>query len=465
MERLCPATGARKIKIAETRSWFEERSGPGLLMGNPPGDKPVARGCPFDCGLCRAHLAELRLPIFSVTNQCQLACPVCFTHNRPDLVYHKSMSELGEILDAVESRSRSLDLVNLTGGEPFLHPGIMGILEECARRSFGNVSVNTNGLKIAADRALAEKVKEAGAEVVLSLDTLDPSTSLVIHGADIVKEKIRALETLESLDIPTILLPVWIPSLNDREIPFLLREYFHRPFVKGVTVQTVAYTGLRGGRFEPRRRATIEEVESALSDAGIGAGDFFRHGSYHPLCYSTAYYLTDRDAKIPLASLADKADLTEATADGYLMRPADKLLAAVRDRIDQIWARGASKDETRLLRKLVASMRPPPGAADQDAGAREWLRLQRKAFLDLGLVKTVTVHAHMDEDNFDLARVSYCGDLVPEEDGSMRPACAYNLLYRERDPRFWAGEVAVKAEEKEEPKEGREPKEGKEGGV
>ena len=53
------------------------------------------------------------------------------------------------------------------------------------------------------------------------------------------------------------------------------------------------------------------------------------------------------------------------------------------------------------------------------------------------LVKTVTIHAHMDEDNFDLARVALCGDLVPDETGAMVPACSYNLLYRRKDPRFW----------------------------
>ena len=31
----------------------------------------------------------------------------------------------------------------------------------------------------------------------------------------------------------------------------------------------------------------------------------------------------------------------------------------------------------------------------------------------------------MDEDNFDLARVSLCGDLLP--DGSLLPMCAHNV--------------------------------------
>jgi uncharacterized radical SAM superfamily Fe-S cluster-containing enzyme len=43
----------------------------------------------------------------------------------------------------------------------------------------------------------------------------------------------------------------------------------------------------------------------------------------------------------------------------------------------------------------------------------------------------------MDEDNFDIARVGLCGDLVPNDQGGMIPACSYNLMYRQKDTRFW----------------------------
>jgi uncharacterized radical SAM superfamily Fe-S cluster-containing enzyme len=49
----------------------------------------------------------------------------------------------------------------------------------------------------------------------------------------------------------------------------------------------------------------------------------------------------------------------------------------------------------------------------------------------------VYLHAHMDEDTFDVARVAVCPDQVPDPDGRLIPACAYNLFYRQKDPRFW----------------------------
>jgi len=52
-------------------------------------------------------------------------------------------------------------------------------------------------------------------------------------------------------------------------------------------------------------------------------------------------------------------------------------------------------------------------------------------------VKTIFIHAHMDEDNFDLSRIVKCSDQVPQTDGRFIPACAYNLFYRMKDKRFW----------------------------
>jgi uncharacterized radical SAM superfamily Fe-S cluster-containing enzyme len=51
-------------------------------------------------------------------------------------------------------------------------------------------------------------------------------------------------------------------------------------------------------------------------------------------------------------------------------------------------------------------------------------------------VKAIYIHSHMDEENFDVARVMKCPVGVPQEDGGNIPTCSYNVLYRERDARF-----------------------------
>jgi uncharacterized radical SAM superfamily Fe-S cluster-containing enzyme len=51
-------------------------------------------------------------------------------------------------------------------------------------------------------------------------------------------------------------------------------------------------------------------------------------------------------------------------------------------------------------------------------------------------VKAIYIHSHMDEENFDVARVMKCPVGVPQEDGGNIPTCSYNVLYREKDARF-----------------------------
>jgi uncharacterized radical SAM superfamily Fe-S cluster-containing enzyme len=61
---------------------------------------------------------------------------------------------------------------------------------------------------------------------------------------------------------------------------------------------------------------------------------------------------------------------------------------------------------------------------------------QRQAVAEDNLL-TVYLHSHMDEDTLDLSRLVACPDQVPDPDGRLIPACAYNLFYRQKDPRFW----------------------------
>jgi uncharacterized radical SAM superfamily Fe-S cluster-containing enzyme len=42
----------------------------------------------------------------------------------------------------------------------------------------------------------------------------------------------------------------------------------------------------------------------------------------------------------------------------------------------------------------------------------------------------------MDEEGFDVERLAACCDANCTPDGATVPVCAYNVLYREKDPNF-----------------------------
>ena len=111
-------------------------------------------------------------------------------------------------------------------------------------------------------------------------------------------------------------------------------------------------------------------------------------------------------------------------------RPREKLETVFRDLIDRLWsdpdtiAESAAVLET--LKRLLNEMFP---------SGRALSILERQRIAER-TVKAIYIHSHMDEENFDVARVMKCPVGVPQQDGGNIPTCSYNVLYRERDQRF-----------------------------
>jgi uncharacterized radical SAM superfamily Fe-S cluster-containing enzyme len=246
-----------------------------------------------------------------------------------------------------------------------------------------------------------------------------------------VEQKLAALEVLEKLDIPTVILIVAIAGVNEAEAGALLKRFLTRPFVKGITIQNMTFTGRYGQNFTPRRHLTLDEVENLLADtAGLNSADFFAHSSYHPLCYSVAYYWVDGDLIMPLAQFVRPESLRAALSSAYLLRDSKELAEDFVNGIYEQWAQGMDEKRGAALRKIVKTLYPH----------HQPLQHEERIALAGKMLKTVYIHAHMDEDNFDIGRIGFCGDLVPDESGRMIPACSYNLFYRQRDERFWVEE-------------------------
>lgn len=428
MQRMCPQKKAEPVKIAADYKWYMERVNTPQQINTSDNQLESKKGCPQDCGLCDWHTSSIKLPVFSITNDCNLDCPICFTYNRQDSKYYKSPEDAQKILENVFKDKKKRQILNITGGEPTLHPQLFEILEKCKEMEVERITMNSNGLKIAANKEFAKKIKEAGVQVVLSLDTFDKEKSIKIHGKDISQQKLKTLETLEEFDIPTTILSVCIKDVNEKEVAEIAQKYIHKSFVKSITIQNMTFTGKRGSEFYPRKHITIDEVEDLLvKQNGFSKSDFFPLASYHPLCYSVAYYIVSNNIIIPMSKLIDRETLSKATEDLYYLEPDNNLTKAFIDGINSLWAEGYDDETIAELKSFLKKIHPNDTRITNE---------ERKAFLEKR-IKSIYIHPHMDADNFDIDRVSRCGDIVPDESGQMIPACSYNLLYRQNDSRFW----------------------------
>jgi uncharacterized radical SAM superfamily Fe-S cluster-containing enzyme len=266
--------------------------------------------------------------------------------------------------------------------------------------------------------------------VILSFDTFQSERAVRIHGKDVVDLKHRALENLQRFGIGTTLLNVMIRGVNEDEIGRVIELARSHSVVRSVTIQTMTFTGKGGGNFKPRQNMPLDGAAKAIESATLGAmreSHFFAHAGAHPLCYSVAYYLKDKGSHRSLTDFLTVEELRQMLGDGYLLQPEDASQDVFRAAIDRLWAAGDDANMLPAIRGLVERMYPKGQSLTRSA---------RQAVAEESLL-AVYIHSHMDEDTLDLARLVACPDQVPDPDGRLIPACAYNLFYRQKDPRFW----------------------------
>ena len=432
LDRLCPTHGKSRALVAESFAWYLEAM-QSANQSQPPSRKIVARtgSCPSSCGPCSFHAQKCHLPVFSITNACDLRCPICFTYNRSDQPYFMSPEEFRQHLDYVIEATGGVDLVNITGGEPTRHPELFALLEIAKRPEIGRVTMNTNGLTIAKDPDFAKRLADLGVYVILSLDTLDPQVSKRVHGRDITGDKLRAMENLAKHDVQTTLLMVLIGGVNEPELGAILDLSLQSDFVRSLTVQTMTYTGQGGGTFGPRQHIPVDGVERRIETASSGrirVQDFIPMPSAHPLCYGVAYLLKDAGGQVhPFTALLGRDAVARHLGDGYLIHPSEALESDLRSSIDRLWAEGGKDHLLRALKGLLTQLYP----VGQPLSVHERQRRAERS------VKTIYVHSHMDEDTYEVGRAMRCPDQVPVHAERLVGACNYNLFYRKQDPRFW----------------------------
>jgi len=433
LQRHCPEHGRHEALIAGDLSWYLEAMSQEVAPCPPPRVHREKRAaCPDACGPCLFHGQRCHLPVIPITNACNLRCPICFGFNRPD-PYFMPVDEFSKRLDFVLEATGGVDLINITGGEPTLHPELLAILRAAQRPGIGRITVNSNGIAIGRQPELARALADLGVYVVLSLDTLRPERSTILHGADIVEAKRRALDTLEEHNIPTTILHVLVPGVNEDEMPAWLELLEKKPFVRSLTIQTMTYTGQGGAHFEPRRHLAVDEVERMIDAASAGriaVADFMPLPTAHPLCYGVSYLFSDERLGLqPMARLLDKREIAAMARGGYLLHPNDASESAMKAAVERLWSEGKEPALLRILKNMLTALYPPGPPLDVYARQRAGEKF----------IKTIFVHAHMDEDTYEIGRAMRCPDQVVADGDNLVGACNFNLMYRMPDPRFGAG--------------------------
>ena len=412
----CDEHGAQKTLIASDAAYYKS-----CKEFIKPGDLPLKHqsrthyGCPYDCGLCPDHEQHSCLALIEVNDACNLTCPVCFAESSTERTTHRSLAEIDAMLETLVASEGQPDLVQISGGEPTIHPQIVEILKLAKSKPIRHVMLNTNGIRIARDPAFVEQLAalKPGFEIYLQFDSLKREALENLRGADLRKIREQAVAALDAAGISTTLVCVIKKGVNDSEIGEIVRYALSHPSVRGITFQPVQDAGRNLGFDKNRDRMLLTDIRREIvAQAGeVFAADDIIPLPCNPDAISIAYGLRDGAKVTPITRLISKSDLLAAAPNTISFERYPEL----KNRLFDLLSLASSGERTKtVLGELLCCL--PQVEVPDDLGYDKVFRIVIVQFLDrynfcISAVKRSCIHF-----------------VTPQ--GKIIPFDTYNLFYR-----------------------------------
>ena len=269
MLKRCKEHGNSKVLIADDIDYYKN-----IRNYNKPSETPYTfntktdYGCPYDCGLCPDHEQHSCLTVVEVTDRCNLTCPTCYAGSSPTYGRHRTLDEIKTMLDTIVANEKEPDVVQISGGEPTIHPQFFEILDYAKSLPIRHLMLNTNGIKIAKEEGLAERLKTYAPdfEIYLQFDSFENSVLRELRGADLNSIREQAIANLNTVNLSTTLVVTLQKGLNDHEIGKIIDYALLQKCVRGVTLQPTQIAG-RLEHFNPETdRMTLTEVRRKIME-------------------------------------------------------------------------------------------------------------------------------------------------------------------------------------------------------
>jgi uncharacterized radical SAM superfamily Fe-S cluster-containing enzyme len=417
LHKWCPEHRLQKVLISTDAEYYK-LSRQTLKPGQMPlkFNTPIKYGCPFDCGLCPDHEQHSCLTLIEITDQCNLTCPVCYSESSPQRLTHRSMEQIEFMLDCVVRNEGEPDVVQISGGEPTIHPQFFQVLDLAKSKPIKHLMVNTNGIRIASDADFAKRLADymPGFEIYLQFDSLKPGPLLALRGVDLTDIRRRALDRLNEYNISTTLVVTLKKGLNDNEIGEIIDFALKQKCVRGITFQPIQDAG-RLESFNPETdRLTLGEIrQQILKQSPIFKPSDVIPVPCHPDCLAMAYALKVDGQVTPLTGLIDPKVLLHGEGNTIIYEKHD----AMRGELFKLFSTAASPGSSAASLKQLLCCLP---LVDIHGGGITYDNIFR-----------ILIMQFLDPHNFDVRSVKKTCVHIVHPDGRIIPFDTFNLFYRD----------------------------------
>ena len=423
MEKFCPDHGFSSVLISTDVDWYEQSR-----QYVKPKQKPLEvsvrdyHGCPDSCGMCPEHQQHTCLPVVEITGRCNMNCPICLKNR--SVISDMSTADFGLILETLLRTEGKIDVLNISGGEPTMHPDLAGFLECAATKGVIQTTVSTNGRELFRRKPLRDLFKKFDTIVALQFDGFRRESYQALRGMDLTGEKRSLIEILESEGIKYSLVSTVANGINDGEITGIV-DFFFRSKALSLMFQPATFTG---------SAAALKPATAALTIADVvreaGRSSFVHPGDFNPLpcshysCFALSYYFAvEPGTYTSLKELLGEERYLEAIANRTLPGLDREGLGLFKERLYEMWSAADSAGTNEKILKRVKSLLSLMNDTGFDS---------RKA-MNLGFesMKSIFIHHFMDLETMDLGRLIRCCNVYPQKDGRLIPMCAQNVFFQE----------------------------------
>jgi len=257
---------------------------------------------------------------------------------------HRTIEEVEKMLDIIVANEGEPDVVQISGGEPTIHPDFFAILDIAKKKPIKHLMVNTNGIRIAKDFEFAKQLSTyvPDFEIYLQFDSFKPEALKQLRGKDLTDVRTKALEHLNKLNLSTTLVVTLQKGLNDDEIGKIIEFALQQPCVRGVTFQPTQVAGRTENFNTLTDRLTLTEVrQNILNQTNIFSANDLIPVPCNPDALAMGYALKLNGNIFPMTRYIDPAALLDKSRNTIVY---EQDLALHKQLID-IFSTGISVDK------------------------------------------------------------------------------------------------------------------------
>ena len=415
MLKRCREHGNSKVLIADDVEYYKN-----IRNYNKPSETPYKfntktdYGCPYDCGLCPDHEQHSCLTIIEITDRCNLTCPTCYAGSSPTYGRHRTLEEVKTMLDTIVANEKEPDVVQISGGEPTLHPQFFEILDYAKTLPIKHLMLNTNGIEIAKNFAFAERLATyvPDFEVYLQFDSFKKEALESMRGANLGNIREQALAHLNKLNLSTTLVVTVQKGLNDDEMGKIVDFALKQPCVRGVTFQPTQIAGRLDNFNHQTDRITLTEVRrKILEQTTVFSPNDLIPVPCNPDALVMGYALKLGNEVLPLTRYIDPQDLLDNSKNTIVYEQDEVLKGKMID--------------------LFSTGNSPEAASESLHSVLCCLPRIEAPNLNYNNLFRVIIMQFVDAHNFDVRSIKKSCVHIVNKDNKIIPFETMNLFYRD----------------------------------